>query len=76
MFGRTFSYLLLSNRSTVLIKLSMRIVFFLTMLSDTLADSPGVSFSVLIPASITANLTALPELMMMLFLQNKAKAKS
>lgn len=49
---------------------------FLTMLCDTSAKSPGVSFSVLNPASITADLTAQPELLLMRFLQNKTQVKS
>lgn len=40
-----------------------------------MASSPGVSFFVLITASITADLTALSGVTVMLFLQNKAQLK-
>lgn len=46
------------------------------MLCDTSANVPDVRFSVLIPASITAELTAVPELSTMRRLQTKAQVKS
>lgn len=77
MFGTTFSYRL---QIPIIVHCAndfklMKIVS-LTMLCDTSANSPGVSFFVLITAPITADLTALSEVTMMLFLQNKARLKS